>query len=222
MTTRLHSSTSAPEAHNQARSKVLIALLVVWLLALLVGCLLLIDYDTRPGALGPTPEAWPSATGLVRSTAQPTLVMFIHPRCPCSRASVAELARLMEQRTSPVDVRVLFVQPRATPEDWSRTALWRAAEQIPGVRVAVDHGGEESHVFGAATSGQALLYDAAGQLVFRGGITAGRGHFGANPASEKLLAQINAASPTSGASPVHPVFGCSLLAPDDQCRKPQP
>lgn len=206
----------------RAHVAALAAVVLVWLLALVAGTLLMIYYDVRPGDLGQAVDAWPADSRLVRSTTQPTLVMFIHPRCPCSRASIAELARIMERRTTPIDARVIFVKPPGTPEDWSRTSLRRAAEQIPGVQIAVDPLGAESRAFGAATSGQTLLYDAAGRLAFRGGITSGRGHQGANLASDALLAQLDAASDAPPTAPTHPVFGCSLLTPPDQCRKPQP
>ena len=36
------------------------------------------------------PEPWPAAGALQLSTAGKTLVMFVHPHCPCTRASLGE------------------------------------------------------------------------------------------------------------------------------------
>jgi hypothetical protein len=45
----------------------------------------------------------------------------------------------------------------------------------PAQRARADAEGVEMHRFGALTSGQTLVYDAAGRLLFSGGITASRG-----------------------------------------------
>ena len=62
--------------------------------------------------------------------------------------------------------------------------------------------------FGAVTSGQALLNDYPGRLVFWGGLTAGRGHAGDSPGRRAVLACVADATPDSRDLPV---FGCPLL-----------
>jgi hypothetical protein len=65
--------------------------------------------------------------------------------------------------------------------------------------------------FGASTSGQTLLYNMAGRLVFNGGITIARGHSGSNDGRDAVVALL------SGLVPMHtitPVFGCSLVTED--------
>ena len=71
-----------------------------------------------------------------------------------------------------------------------------------------DRDGPVARAFGASTSGQTLLYDAAARLVFNGGITAARGHSGSNDGRDALVALLNAAVPRRRTTPV---FGCSLL-----------
>jgi len=74
--------------------------------------------------------------------------------------------------------------------------------------VSVDVDGVEARRFGVATSGSTLLYDAAGNLLFLGGITGARGHSGDNAGMSAVLAGIR----TGCADPDQtPVFGCSLL-----------
>ncbi len=67
--------------------------------------------------------------------------------------------------------------------------------------------GREALRFGAATSGQTLLYDASGRLLFSGGITPARGHAGDNDGSDALLELLSGGS---GRHHQTPVFGCSL------------
>src|SRR5256885_16495053 len=66
-----------------------------WLVALAFSLRLLFDFEITPGPVGVVPASWPSASKIKRSPDQLTLVMLVHPRCPCSRASVGELARIM-------------------------------------------------------------------------------------------------------------------------------
>src|SRR6266516_3119417 len=81
---------------------------VLWLLAVGAGIRILARYDSTPGNRGPSPVLWPSETTLQRDSTRATLVMVLHPRCPCSRASLGELAELMAQCQDLVSSSVLF------------------------------------------------------------------------------------------------------------------
>jgi len=75
-----------------------------------------------------------------------------------------------------LDAQVFFYMPADEARKWARTDLWRTASAIPGVRIFEDHEAVVAKSFGAFTSGQTLLYDSTGHLLFKGGITASRGH----------------------------------------------
>lgn len=187
----------------------------LWLLAVGAGLYLLVDYEGTAGASGAPPPAWPSESQLARDAALPTLVLVVHPHCPCSRASVGELERLLAQTDERVNTCVVFVKPRDFGEDWEKTAIWENAARLPGARRFVDVDGVEAARFGAATSGQTLLYSAAGRLLFSGGVTLARGHIGDNPGRRAIRALLDeGASATEGTA----VFGCPLFseAPEDQ------
>jgi len=66
-----------------------------WLATIVTGTYLLLAYANAPGQAGSPPENLPQSSQVPRDTERPTLVMFIHPHCPCSRASVGELAEVM-------------------------------------------------------------------------------------------------------------------------------
>jgi hypothetical protein len=102
---------------------------------------------------------------------------------------------------------VLFVRPRAADADWDKTALWQSAASIPGVIVHADPGGAEAALFRAVTSGQLIVYDPSGKLLFRGGITGARGHEGDNVGLARALALITGGRADQNESKV---FGCAL------------
>jgi len=179
-----------------------------WLAAVAGGFAILWKYKSTPAAEGAlAPEQWPAASAVARGTSRPTLLLFAHPRCTCTRASLAELARMMARFHDRVDASVLFWTPPGAPPDWNATDLWTSAERIPGVSVLRDEGGREASSFAVATSGGVVLYDARGRLLFKGGITAARGHEGDSFGQERIASLL-----TTGAADRAdaPVFGCAL------------
>ena len=176
---------------------------------------MLARYDNGPGASAQAPPEWPAGSQVVLDPAGPTLVMLAHPRCVCTRASLAELAELMARATHRPKAYVVFIKPGGVGERWERTDLWKTASAIPGVTVLRDDHGVESRRFGAETSGQTLLYAADGQLLFTGGTTGARGHVGNNNGRAALLAMLSDQTPERTSSPV---FGCPLFGTHDEIR----
>ncbi len=179
----------------------------LWLVAVLGGLGFLLRYAESPGKAGSPPVKWPDTSAVSHDTAHPTLVIFIHPHCPCSRATLGELELLMAQCQGRVTAHVWFLKPAEMAEAWAKTDLWYKAESIPGVIAHLDKDGAEARCFSAATSGQTLLYDRDGSLMFQGGITLSRGHAGDNPGPTALTAMLT----HQLAGPARtPVFGCGL------------
>jgi hypothetical protein len=167
-------------------------------------------YENTPGASADASPAWPADVPIPVSRDRATLVMTVHPHCPCSRASLAELAVLAARAQGRFAAHVLFYKPENAAPDWEKTDLWRTAAEIPGVRVWTDEEGRLARRFDAATSGQTFLYDSDGRLRFSGGVTVSRGHVGDNPALDAILESIHGGRPERRRSPV---FGCSLATP---------
>ena len=181
----------------------------LWVVAMGAGFTALVNYSNRAGDTDAAPRQWPGASRIPRNADHAMLVLFFHPRCPCSSASLGELARLKAHCQRKVAVQALFVVP---PEE---SSLIRAACAIPGVNVLHDEHGVEARRFGAKTSGQALLYDRYGKLLFSGGITAARGHWGDNAGSAAIVAAVHGAQISRAATPV---FGCPLFDPESKCK----
>jgi hypothetical protein len=180
----------------------------VWLGIVLAGTLMMVVYANTPGEAGSSPASWPDSSQLPRNTNSATLVMFIHPHCPCSRASIGELALLMAHCQGRVGAHVFFVKPAGMTTEWMQTDTWKEASRIPGVTVHPDDEGREAKRFGAETSGTTELFDAEGRLLFHGGITAARGHAGDNNGRDAVQALL---FHEPAAETKTPVLGCSLF-----------
>ena len=193
-----------------------IALCLLWLSLAGAGTWGLLNYENTPGHAGETGVAWPAESQIVRQPDRASLVMFLHPYCPCSRASIEELNRLLAQCQNSVSVNVLFVRPKGVSDDWAHTSLRRIAESIPGVHVALDENGTEAKRFGAISSGYVVLYSPKGELLFSGGVTGSRGHAGQNPGEDAVIAQVNGHSlPLTHSQ----VYGCDLFDPEGTTNK---
>jgi hypothetical protein len=192
---------------------VLIALGLAWAVAVTTGTAMLWRYQTAPSIAGTPPSRWPHESRVVAAIDRPTLLMTLHPHCPCSRASLEELDRLMASVTTRVAAHVLFIKPSQLSDAWVHTDLWRRAAAIKGVTVLRDADGIEAERFHAVTSGHTLLYGTDGRLLFSGGMTRARGHAGDNAGRSAIAALLAAEAATTDATPV---FGCSLLGSADR------
>ena len=204
---------------------------MLWLSGIAGGFICLERYSFTPGRSAQAPLRWPHESALKRALDRPTLLLFAHPKCPCTQASLGELAVLMAHLKQPVTAYAVFCLPDPCPPGWNETDLWRDAENIPGVTACIDAGAKEGGRFGSYTSGQVLLYNAQGELSFSGGITESRGHFGDNEGRLALARIIDKTPPFApleggiesslegGEAPcpagtsTFPVFGCELCGP---------
>lgn len=191
-----------------------VIVLSLWLVAVAMGSLFGIRYETTSSRTAVAPVMWPEKCPLSLSLDRPTLIMFVHPKCPCSRASLHELAVLISHCQGRVATHVIFLLPKGFSEDWARTDLWESASAIPDVSVCEDIGGIERRRFGAQVSGETFLFRPNGQLLFHGGITGARGHSGDNLGrymiQAYLLDPIKIRSFQGGSTSNTPVFGCEL------------
>ena len=188
------------------------AVFVIWLLLAASGMAWLAQYESAPGASAQPPASWPAQSRIPRHKSGSTLVMFAHPHCPCTRASIRELSLVMARCQSSVRAVVLFTQPAGFDRGWVESDLWRHAAAIPGVSVMADREGSEARGWGVETSGQVLLYDNSGALRFRGGITPSRGHSGDNLGRSAILAEVAVAVGGKPAPRECFVFGCPLFS----------
>src|ERR1051326_4081838 len=84
--------------------------LLIWGAGSAIAYEALLRYESTPGRpVTSAPEDWPAATGLSRIPGKAALVMAAHPECPCSKASLTEIAELLARHPKDLAVYVLFV-----------------------------------------------------------------------------------------------------------------
>ena len=181
----------------------------LWSLAVTAGFAALARYEFTPSTRVAIRGTWPAEVAVARDPRRPTLLVFAHPRCPCTRATIAELERLAPRIRERVEIVALFLDPEVEP-GWCDTDIWRRAAAIPGVRAERDRKGGLARAFGVTTSGHVLLYDEDGHLAFEGGITSSRAHEGDNEGSRAIRDWVAAHGEHDVATRSTPVFGCGL------------
>lgn len=164
-------------------------------------------YERAPGPAASVPPRWPANAPFALAQDRPTLILFAHPHCPCTRATIGELDHIVARCRERLHTVVYFLADPRRGDAWTRTDLWTSVARIPGVEIRTDPGAAIAASFGVWTSGHALLYAADGRLLFDGGITDARGHAGDNVGEESIGSWV-----LDGASKCvsTPVYGCLL------------
>ena len=191
---------------------VIVVLISFWAIAIGCGFHSLMLYKGRAGSAGAIPAVWLDNELITPSPDKPQLVMFVHPRCPCTKASLGELELLVAQAQGKFDAVVLFSGPADEAGAWSNTATIDFARSIPGVRAVLDKDGEVTKRFGAKTSGHTVVYSPNGKLLFGGGITGSRGHLGENGGFDSVR-QLVSGGVTPPRQITAKVFGCERFDP---------
>jgi hypothetical protein len=179
-----------------------------WATLVLCGELYLWRFQLTAGATGETLKHWPKESNIRRQDGLFTLLLFLHPKCPCSQASFDSAAQVAARAQGKLNLFLVFVKPAGSHSDWEKTDLWKQGKATPGCTVLTDEAGREAQKFGVKTSGHVLLYDPAGQLLFSGGLTSARGQPGPSAGLEAVVHLLNGESVEESHGPV---YGCPLL-----------
>jgi len=186
--------------------------LVAWIVALIAGFIWLCAYSNSAGPIEEAPEQLdPLPHPELVGQDSKMLLVFFHPRCPCTWATARQLDRIVRKNETPCKVLAYaFYPPDQSEEErvaWIQTKLTDFIANIPNANVVADVGGNEALRNGAFTSGTVLFYD-KGQLKFQGGVTSTRGHEGDSIGSDAINSLL------MGQKAVHsksPVFGCPFF-----------
>lgn len=202
-----------PPIRTAGHSSWLIALaLVAWLGASLAAWygVTAFGFTGEHVADGETPAVWPKDSAIIPSKDRPTLLLFLHPQCACSQATVEELERLstLAPTGTPPAIRVVASTPRSTGKLWESSPLLRSTGRLPNASVFADAGGVEAARFGARVSGTVLLYDADGRRLYAGGVTMARGHDGHNAGIQAVADLLQ--NPRAQVTAI-PAFGCKVV-----------
>jgi len=185
-------------------------LFLLWVLFVGAGMTWYFTKQIQPGRRGTTPEHWPADSRLPRDPHGSTLLVFLHPNCPCSRATVHSLQRVIGALPEAARPRTVFVLRDPAAADWRVSDLLKDAAMTPGASQFRDENEREMRRFGAEVSGHTLLYDRNGLLTLDGGITAERGQEGPSTAADRLHDHLIGMRQTPEKTAV---FGCALHTP---------
>jgi len=189
-------------------------LVFTWCTGIAIGFAILFAHAAKPGLQYASPHHWPSDVEIERPTDVSTLLFFVHPQCPCTFASLAELERAVAQSGSSLETILVLNCPTEKLDEWMQTAIVDRAKGITRARIFVDGDGQLSAKFRASVSGQCLLYSPNGQLLFQGGLTASRGHEGESLGQAlliRMLAHREAKEFENQQALEVPVYGCELI-----------
>ena len=185
---------------------VLIASAAIWVTTIVLALDAMRKFESTPGIAADAPQRWPSLTSIDRNADGSTLVMLIHPHCSCSRASIHELAEIIEAAPRTLRTLVFVYRPKESAAGWEQTDVTRAAAGLRRTTLVIDEDGAAARRFGGFTSGQTFLYDREGRLRYAGGVTSLRGHAGLNGGRAAVIRLAN----TESGKATHPVFGCAI------------
>jgi hypothetical protein len=185
-------------------------MMAVSIASTLAGICALFAFNGTAGVETTGPARWPEGASIKRSRSVPTLLVFAHPFCSCTGATLEELDKVLARGKSGAPAPAISILFSRSDPTWKPGDLWKQAARIPGANPVWDEDGQEARIFGARTSGLVFLFDSRGNLLFKGGITSSRGHAGDNYGAERLTAALDSRRPAVGTPPR--VFGCALFA----------
>jgi len=204
-----YSRDAYPGAEVRKRG-LLITASAFWLVAVFVCVYLLALHELTPGRVGNV-RGWPGSHLVHLEHGTKTLLVFIHPGCPCTEATITELRRILDENGNFVRASVLVFRPSAAASNWERTDLYDRLARFPDVRVKLDMDGKEAERFQVFTSGTVLLFDESGRLLYSGGLTKARGMSGENQSTREIAQAIKA---NGDGIFTRSVFGCDLFNPN--------
>lgn len=196
------------------------AVIVAYFIALLTGIALVHRASAVSGPTNGSPAQWPGSNALTLAADAPTLLIFAHPRCPCTEATLINLRSIAAAERARVVLIISGPAARVQASDDERRLLENARADI----VTRDPDGAEAERFGVLTSGHVLVYRQDGTRAFSGGITPMQGHRGACDALERLSRSLKyeRVPADKGATMGDlPVYGCPIFsACDSICGAP--
>ncbi|MFQ3598563.1 MAG: RedB protein [Chloroherpetonaceae bacterium] len=190
--------------------KTAIFLALLWLFGIGYGMSILMTHERTPSSQS---NPFPPSGELLLSFLHDKpfgLVMFAHPHCICTKASISELQWILSKCSDSVQATILFVKPEGASEDWEKSDSWQLACELPNVHVVVDESAMLAKRLGALTSGQTFLINSTGNILFSGGITNGRGVTGDNAGRRAILSLAKTSPSNEPPQSTANVFGCTL------------
>ncbi len=186
---------------------------VLWLTGITAGSYAMLRHEFDGRTASGAPEQWPAELGDFNpSESDLTLVMAVHPDCPCTRASIEQLDRILTQNPGQCQaIALVYTSEGDDATSIKEGAYWRRLASLPEVRPQLDPEGHFAIKLGSGISGTVAAYDRKGVLRFQGGLTPSRGHGGPSVAVTTINRILKGESNELAAAPT---FGCSIDGSD--------
>ncbi len=178
----------------------------IWLICIIISLYYISSYMFKVSENPQACPIYPNNQQIIFDKTKDNLILFIHPFCPCSHATVNELKRVLAKTNANIAINVVFIKPKGL-KSIQQNDLYQEISQIKGVNIIFDRSNVLAGAFNINTSGSILLYDINGNLIFQGGITGGRAEEGDNLGKSRLIQALK----NESGKWQSPVFGCSLL-----------
>jgi hypothetical protein len=204
-----------------------VSILCVAALAIAAGWYQMFRFSSTPGEQSAAPAHWPSdipasleTAHALRDSGQPLLLVFVHPQCSCTHSTLRQLDLILESSPAKVQIALVIYRskvidqatgeaPELKSDNQARPAAFASAGLLHRpFRIVPDTDGSLARRFGAATSGEIVLYATGGRLLFQGGITAERAHVGDSTGGEALRTALDTGTAQGKRSSV---FGCPIF-----------
>jgi len=179
---------------------------LVWLGLIVIGYTWLFRYSFVAGEASTSPGSIPHVLASPGSSSRWQVFLALHPHCPCSLATVRELAKILTRAADVSVVTVLMYKPSNEPDGWLEGRLLDECRRM-NCRIRPDPEGGFAKALGTVTSGDVVVYDASGKLRYHGGITGSRGHEGDNLGQQAVIDILRGHNASRTAMPV---FGCPI------------
>lgn len=168
------------------------------------GIHFLMNYAGEAGNPVVSIGSWPLDSKLAHSKNH-HLIMFLHPGCSCSKASLAELSRLMSEEKE-LKAQIVVMKSPKLEKLFHENDLIKQAKNIPRTQIFYDQDGVEARHFKAETSGLTHLYSDS-TLLFAGGLTMARGHEGESVGKRAIISFLHGKKSQEKSL----VFGCDIF-----------
>jgi len=186
--------------------RIALAVLAAWAIALGISFYVLMAYTQTTGPISDSPIRL-AGFETKELPGQWSLVMAVHPQCPCTQSSVSELERLLARADQTPHCQFLIFVPREADPRWMQSPLVNRLNRIRGASIEADVMGKRAEALGMHTSGSVILADPNGIIRFSGGITAARNHEGDSAGKKAALMLLSGKQPPIDRAHV---YGCRL------------
>ena len=200
---RKNKSAGACAQHERAPA----IMAILWLGAAVIGLGVLGVFAQTAGGVDAPPTEEAAALPARTNTAPFRLVVAVHPKCPCTSATIGQIERILADAPGRLTCTVLAYQPAGAAADWLDTKSIRTSRERLGAEVIADADGAMAQRLGMSVSGSVVLYSPEGTAEFFGGLTSARGHEGDSSGKDAVTAIVLG---KPALYTMAPVYGCRI------------